>query len=744
LKVSTSTIMKSILLLSLIALAAAQSTFYLCEVVVPDFCANPQLARQGECMDDPSLTLQGKSYSLTDNFNVITFNTFNADSSDIEGRLATKGNGVIGNGYSIGALIYSKGVGAIDQVLPYSAIFGGDLTWGSGEVLPVGNDIGVAAYQEFLYVGGSFSTSSNNLKERVGSNLESRGSFDSSFTQAQSFYTQLQAAFDSVADNIVFAVEYGTATITCPAGATSYSGHIDTTTFNTITSYAFVNCAPGVQMVINVKNDGVNQVNIHSGGMSPADRFAERTVFNILGSGRVIDVASVAFEGSILAPNNNYQASGSVVHGIVIVNDISRSGQFNRLNCSRPAVPAAPSPCVSFEETCAGTLFTAPGSSIQGDTRDYNLISFNNFVANTGDVEGRVMVRNDFTVGNGYSVGYELSTSNDIPDRSNTYSLIAGGDCVWGNGALYPDGSNIPYAGNAERAFCGKSFSGPEDLTNRNSGPCTTEQCLDSIFDAAKGCYDGYASSLASTSDNVDHVIQYSAMQITCQDASATNYAVTLTDVEMNQFTYYVLNNCNFQAYWTVNVIGTGDVTFTGDSFPAVPGAVVYNVQNCRTINVYGTAVNGHLLSTCSTLNQTGGVILGKVVVGDVIASLQINKEDACREVTPVPVPIQNGETPGNTPDTFCPTNPSVIQPGDVISSDNYPSGQTTVLAKNSGCVTTEDQPILLYSAGSKVGTITKSSNAGNGNVPNQSTNDNSASSVSFSLVLLAIVAFFF
>jgi len=734
--------MKSILLLSLFALVAAQSNFYFCEVVVPDFCAEAGTAR--DCLSAPSVTLQGKSYSLTDNFNVISFDSFNAVSSDIEGRLIVKNNGNIGSGYSIGALVYSKGVGAIDQVLPYSAIFGRDLTWGSGEVLPTGNDQGVAAYQEFLYVGGDFTTDANNLKGRVGSNLESEGSFDSSLAQAQQFYTKLQAAFDAATDNVNIAVQYGTATITCPAGASAYYGHIDTATFNTITSYAFDGCAPGVQMVITVRDDGVNQVNIHSGGMNPADRFAERTVFNILGSGRTIDVASVAFVGSILSPNNVYQATGSVVQGIVVVANILASGQFNRVNCSVPATPATPSPCVSFEGTCAGTLFTAPGATIQGDTRDYNVISFGSFVANTGDVEGRVMVRNDFTVGNGYSVGYELSTSNNIPDRSNSYSLIAGGDCTWGNGALYPDGSNLPYAGNAERAFCGSSFTGPADLTAKNAGPCATAGCLDAVFDAAKGCYDGYASTLASSVDNVDHTIADSALQITCNSATDTSYTVTVTDVEMNQFTYYVLNNCNFQAYWTVNVIGTGPVRLTGDSFPAVAGAVVYNVQNCRTINVYDTAVNGHILSTCSTLNQTGGVILGKVVVGDVAMSLQINKEDVCRQITVINVPIKNGPTTPTTPDTFCPTNPTVVQPGDILYSDNYNNGQTTIVAKNNGCVTTEDSAITLIATNSKVGYVSKASNAGNGNVPNISGDNSSATIVCVSVALMAIIALLF
>jgi len=739
--------MRTVILFALFALASAASDFYLCEVVVPNFCATSVLTR--DCLPEPALTLRGNSVSLTDNYNFISFGDFNAYSSDTEGRVAVRNTGNLIAAYSIGALINSKGPGAVDNQVPYSAVFGRDLYWGSGRLYPDGMTDNLAAYPEELYVGGTFNTPAADLAERRTNDAQSAGTFDAEFDNARAFYTQVQAALAAVADNVVIDVLYGTATITCPAGVTSYSGSIKNADLGTVSSYAFVGCAAEIQMVINVLADG-NQVNFHSGAMNVNDRRPERTVFNVLGSG-VVDFASVGFEGSVLAPNYVYQQNGGYTHGIVIVADAPTTWQINKLSCVRPTPPATPSPCVSFEETCAGTLFTAPGATIQGDSREYNLISFKDFVANTGDVEGRVLVRNDFTVGSGFSVGDKISTSNDVPDRRQSYSLIAGGDCKWNSGALYPQGDNIPFAAQTEYAFCGHSFTAPADLMARQGGSCPEDNlgCLESIFDELKGCYDGYADSLSKIQDNTQIEVKESALVITCNnDASADSYAVTIDSSIMSQYTYTITSNCNYQAYWTVNIVGNGDVTFSGDSFPAVPGAVVYNVQGCRTINVRDTSLNGHLLSTCSVLNQTGGVILGKVVVGDVAMSLQINKEDTCRTVSDVIIVVgndQDKQVPYET--TFCPIGFGLIQVEDLLVLVDGKEYIVNWLSE--GCVSlnngeVDEEVALLIQKQSKVGTITKASNSANSVRPNIPNNTSSASIASISFVLVAIVALLF
>jgi len=114
-----------------------------------------------------------------------------------------------------------------------------------------------------------------------------------------------------------------------------------------------------------------------------------------------------------------------------------------------------------------------------------------------------------------------------------------------------------------------------------------------------------------------------------------------LTAAEFASFTYTTTGNCNYQARWYINIRGTDDVTISGASFPGVPGGIVYNVIGCdRTITVTQTALAGHLLAPCSDVNQPDGVITGKVVARNVIASRQINRENTCPAQTTVQVPV--------------------------------------------------------------------------------------------------------
>jgi len=109
----------------------------------------------------------------------------------------------------------------------------------------------------------------------------------------------------------------------------------------------------------------------------------------------------------------------------------------------------------------------------------------------------------------------------------------------------------------------------------------------------------------------------------------------------MATYTYTSVDNCNVQANWAINIGGTGDVFIRGDSFPGVPGAVVYNVIGSgRTISVDETAVNGAILAPLNTLNQTGGVILGKVVAGNIVNALQVNRENTCPDDGEIENPV--------------------------------------------------------------------------------------------------------
>jgi len=68
-------------------------------------------------------------------------------------------------------------------------------------------------------------------------------------------------------------------------------------------------------------------------------------------------------------------------------------------------------------------------------------------------------------------------------------------------------------------------------------------------------------------------------------------------------------------------------MTITGGSFPASAPSVVWNfIGSGRTLNIQNTQVDGSVLAPNGNVNQPSGVVLGKVIANNVVASLQVNK----------------------------------------------------------------------------------------------------------------------
>jgi len=253
---------------------------------------------------------------------------------------------------------------------------------------------------------------------------------------------------------------------------------------------------------------------------------------------------------------------------------------------------------------------------------NYDVISFGGFVASTGDIAGRGLIRNNAQVGSGWSVGYY--THSLLTDLTEAFAMIVGDNFTFPSGAAYPDGSN---SYQKENFFVGNTFSGPSYLGEDVTASCSIPGCLDTEFADLRTCYAGLQSTLDQNTDNVQHTVQWSGLTVDCEDSSASTYYMTLTPSDMAAYTYVVLNGCSNTARWIITVAGTSDVTFTGSSFPAADGAVTYNVIGSgRTIYVHDTNLNANLIAPFNTLQQTSGVVNGRVVVGDVTSSLQMNK----------------------------------------------------------------------------------------------------------------------
>jgi len=695
--------MRVFALFSLLFVAAIADYAYFCEIKTP---LNASLV--------PQIALAGQNYGWG-NFNAISFNSFGATSGDVEGRLAVRNNLNLPNGqYSVGYELRTGGVSSLDIHLPFSVVVGHNANWLSGAILPDGTNFPYTGLAEGAYVGGTF-TGASDLAARV---TGSSGVLDASFDNAQSYFIALSNAFAQVADNANLAVQYSGVTITClDSSLFAYSATVDAALFSTVTYYTVSNCNLNAQLVINIVGSG----DVTFSGDNLRGFQNERVVYNVVGNGRTVNVETEV-DGSILAPNCTFnQHNSGVVKGLLVVGDAQNVLQINRLNCQPPATPVTPNPCVGFETTCAGLTGTLNGDAFS--FTNYNAISFGGYVATTSDVQGRLAAAGNVVLGAGFSIGATLSTVNNIPDASQDFSLIVGGNLTWTSGELFPSGAT----GMSENAYVVGSASVPADIDAR----VTQGSDLSSVFAAARTCYEGYSAVMAAKQDNVATSIYWSGLFVTCSDNTLDQYVVSLTDSQFTSFTYAVLDNCNFQARWIINVRGSGDVTFTGASFPTIPGATVYNVIGARTVNVHDTSLGGHLLAPDATLNQVSGVIVGKVVVADVVSSWQINSMSTCPDETQILYQIIASGSANAGDYSVAVAGASGLRVNDITSL-----GQITDI--NNDVVTFSNPFQSSISSGTNIGNVYISSLSGRAVASKDSSSSASVAGVAFAVVAVA------
>jgi choice-of-anchor A domain-containing protein len=348
-----------------------------------------------------------------------------------------------------------------------------------------------------------------------------------------------------------------------------------------------------------------------------ADSSTETLRDSVCGNG-IVEIGEDCDGGSCCSSSCTFQLSSTTCRASVGPCDPSESCTGFDVDC--PADLTG-----SFETACSGLYFTF--NNIVYSWLNYDVISFGNFTTNTGDIEGRIAVRNNVNIQEGCSIGDQ--THSQSTDLTVPFAFIAGGDVVFASGAIFPNGSNVPYPGEAEDLFVGGNFTGPDYLSSIIAGTCYTPGCFNSAFDNLQSCYSGYQNSLASNADNVNSTFQWGGWYLSCQDSSASSYYVTVAgdDLSSGTITWISMSSCNPTAHWVINIAGTDDVTFSGISFPDTPSNVVYNVLGSgRTINVGATALHGTLLAPFNILNNPFGVIIGRVITGDIIASQQIGK----------------------------------------------------------------------------------------------------------------------
>jgi len=252
---------------------------------------------------------------------------------------------------------------------------------------------------------------------------------------------------------------------------------------------------------------------------------------------------------------------------------------------------------------------------------NFNFISFGDIYAPSGDIEGRMAVRNNANLSS-FSVGYSISANASY----YPFTVVVGGNARWKDGSV---GSN-------ERIFVGGDFSNaPSYLQTYRTGSCATPSCLDTDFNAAQAYFNDLSLAFASLPNNVAYTVKWGTLQLTC-NASLDQYVFTISPAQFSNITYWDVGAaCNPSAQVVVNIVGAGtQVKFAGATQTYFDDPLLgstrflYNVvPTLSTPSVrVEVGINGNLLAPDSNFIQPGmGVFIGQVVVANATQVEQIN-----------------------------------------------------------------------------------------------------------------------
>jgi len=294
-------------------------------------------------------------------------------------------------------------------------------------------------------------------------------------------------------------------------------------------------------------------------------------------------------------------------------------------------------------ETCSNPL-SALATTIEvcGDSelRTYRALDFNlvalgagpgdgNIASEGGDVEGRLLANNDFTVTGGFSVGDKIvNYPANAPWNQKNFSIIVGGSILqWKSGQINPFKDDPTH-----RAETGVYF-GP---TNNAPSYLPITQCTGGLdLSELRTDLQAIATAQAAAADNVRVVPMNNGqiLELTGDSASLCNYHVTITVDEWNSKRGFALMQWNYGANVIVNIECpnplNGMFLFEGAEFPGLAENILYNFgPSCEDLIISANSVHGSILAPWSDLQQADGRVWGNVFVRNVDNFLQINVID--------------------------------------------------------------------------------------------------------------------
>jgi len=364
---------------------------------------------------------------------------------------------------------------------------------------------------------------------------------------------------------------------------------------------------------------------------------------------QIVESGEVCDGGACCAADCTFKSSTSVCRDSAGECDIADMCTGSSIDCPADSFKPSTTSCgiefgvcdTKITRTCSGTGSQCGGYPISQlnmatiQWLGYNVISFNNLYADTGSIGGRLAVRNDVSLGTGFSVGSEVRlsapSSNDELTTAHpiTFSFIGGRDVSWTSGQLFPDNTFA----RPEYGFAGNSLQSPDYLSSRFIGNNANNGAVGSIFDDAKTYYTAVSDNLASLSANVAVRSQYSGLFLSCSEDSDM-YVANVDSASLNSATWFAVEGCTYGSSWIINVASGSDaVIFQGGDFAGIAEKVIFNIRGSREI-IARNGVRGSILAPSATLNQEGGVTNGVIIVGDIYL-ISSTKNPNCQDYRP-------------------------------------------------------------------------------------------------------------
>jgi choice-of-anchor A domain-containing protein len=277
-----------------------------------------------------------------------------------------------------------------------------------------------------------------------------------------------------------------------------------------------------------------------------------------------------------------------------------------------------------------------------------NLLVFNNFAPPSSDVEGRVAVGGNATIGS-YSInahqlaGTALTVGGNLSFVSGS---IAGSTVVGGNLTSNYSGSfggNVAVAGALNAS---QGFSGPQGSTV-------------TVWGAATGYQKNYAPTLAQGSGSFSQGVDFSSLQASMNSLStrlgsqtaiaAVDIYSTLTFNASNAHGLNVFDITAAQAAQNmqinglasdgtviINVMGS-TVSFGSHGFTNFNNRVLFNLPTATTLAL--GYVDASILAPLASVSGGYGVVNGQVVVNNWASSVQVNDRAFAGNLPLAPVP---------------------------------------------------------------------------------------------------------